>query len=104
MFKIITEIYPKIHRYIYRTEDQDIRISGGKIEMLNMDQNKIAEVISQCIINRYMDNIYLAKHRIIKLFTVMPYTGAPNISDPQSIAVIDDLKKFVEGNYSSLNN
>jgi hypothetical protein len=51
-----------------------------------------------------MDNIYLAKHRIIKLFTVMPYTGAPNISDPQSIAVIDDLKKFVEGNYSSPNN
>jgi len=72
--------------------------------MLNMDQNKIAEVISQCIINRYMDNIYLTKHRIIKLFTVMPYTGAPNISDPQSIAVIDNLKKFVEGNYSSLNN
>jgi len=72
--------------------------------MLNMDQNKIAEVIGQCIINRYMDNICLAKHRIIKLFTVMPYTGAPNISDPQSIAVIDDLKKFVEGNYSSPNN
>jgi hypothetical protein len=51
-----------------------------------------------------MNNVYLVKHRIIKLFTIMPYTGAPNISDPQSIAVIDDLKKFVEGNYSSPNN
>ena len=87
-----------------KSEYQDIGRSGGKIKMLNMDQSKIAEVIGQCIINRYMDNIYLAKHRIIKLFTIMPYTGAPNISDPQSIAVIDDLKKFVEGNYSSPNN
>ena len=73
-------------------------------KMLNMDQNKIAEVISQCIINKYMDNITLAKHRIIKLFTVMPYTGAPNISDAQSIAIIEDLNKFIEGNYSSPNN
>lgn len=74
------------------------------MSMLNMDQNKIAEVISQCIINKYMDNISLVKHRMIKLFTAMPYTGAPNISDPQTIAIIEDLKKFCEGNYTSPNN
>jgi hypothetical protein len=72
--------------------------------MLNMDQNKIAEAISQCIINRYMDNITQVKYHTIKLFTVMPYTGAPNISDAQTIAVIEDLEKFVSGNYRSSNN
>jgi len=72
--------------------------------MLNMDQNKIAEVISQCIINKYMDNISLVKSRIIKLYTTMPYTGAPNISDARTIAMIEDLEKFVSGNYLSPNN
>jgi hypothetical protein len=72
--------------------------------MLNMDQNKIAEVINQCIVNRYMENITLVKYRLVKLFTVMPYTGAPNISDAQTIAVFEDLSKFVAGNYQSPNN
>lgn len=75
-----------------------MKIPGRLIKMLNMDQNKIAEAISQCIINKYMDNITLVKYRIIKLFTVMPYTGAPNISDAQNIAIIEDLGKFVSGN------
>jgi hypothetical protein len=66
--------------------------------MLNMDQNKVAEVVNQCMVNRYMENITLVKHRIIKLFTVMPYTGAPNISDAQSVAIFEDLAKFVSGN------
>jgi len=74
------------------------------IDMLNMDQNKIAEAISQCIINRYMENVTLVKHRIIKLFTTMPYTGAPNISDAQNIAIIEDLEKFVSGNCKSSKN
>jgi hypothetical protein len=64
----------------------------------------IAEAISQCIINRYMENVTLVKYRIIKLFTVMPYTGAPNISDAQNIAIIEDFEKFVSGNYKSSKN
>ena len=72
--------------------------------MLNMDQNKVAEVINQCIVNRYMENITLVKYRLIKLFTVMPYTGAPNISDAQTLAVFEDLEKFIAGNYQSPNN
>lgn len=107
MNKIITEIFTKIHRYIYRREYQSIRISDYQrrmIKMMNMDQNKIAEVISQCIINRYMENVAVVKHRIIKLFTAMPYTGAPNISDAHSIAIIEDLEKFVSRNYKSSNN
>ncbi|MFH1710390.1 MAG: hypothetical protein ABH860_04885 [bacterium] len=69
-----------------------------------MDQNKVAEMISQCIVNKYMDNVSLVKYRIIKLFTIMPYTGAPNISDAQNIAIIEDLEKFVSGNYRPSNN
>ncbi len=72
--------------------------------MLNMDQNKIAEAISRCIITKYMENIALTKHRIIKLFTIMPYTGAPNISDARNIAIIDDLGKFLSENYQANNN
>jgi hypothetical protein len=107
MNKIITEISLKIHRYIYRREYQSIRISDYQrrlIKMMNMDQNKIAEVISQCIINKYMENVTLVKHRIIKLFTAMPYTGAPNISDAHTIAIIEDLGKFVSRNHRSSNN
>jgi hypothetical protein len=74
--------------------------------MLNMDQdqNKIAEAISRCIITKYMENIALTKHRIIKLFTIMPYTGAPNVSDARSIAIIQDLGEFVSENYLPNNN
>ena len=74
--------------------------------MLNMDQdqNKIAEAISRCIISRYMENIALTKHRNIKLFTIMPYTGAPNISDARTLAIIEDIKEFVSENYQPNNN
>jgi len=72
--------------------------------MLNMDQNKVAEVINQCIVNRYMENITLVKYRLVKLFTVMPYTGAPNISDAQTVAVFEDLEKFLAGSNLSSNN
>jgi hypothetical protein len=72
--------------------------------MLNMDQDMIAEAITRCIITKYMENIALTKHRMIKLFTTMPYTGAPNISDARNIAIIVDLKKFVSENYQSNNN
>ena len=93
-----------MREYIRASNHQEIREIGRLIQMLNMDQNKIAEAISQCIINRYMDNITQIKHRTIKLFTAMPYTGAPNISDAQNIAIIEDLAKFVAGNYRSSNN
>jgi hypothetical protein len=72
--------------------------------MLNMDQNKVAEVINQCIVNKYMENITLVKYRLVKLFTVMPYTGAPNISDAQTVAVFEDLEKFLSGSNMSSNN
>jgi hypothetical protein len=72
--------------------------------MLNMDQNKLMEVINQCIISKYTQNICLVKSRFIKLFTTMPFTGAPNISDAQTIALIEDLDKFISSNYSSPNN
>ncbi len=72
--------------------------------MLNMDQNKIAEAINQQIISKYMQNICAVKNRVIKLYTVMPFTGAPNVSDPQTFAMIEDLSKFISSNYTSPNN
>ncbi len=73
-------------------------------QMLNMDQNKLVEVINQFIITKYTENITTVKSRTIKLFTVMPYTGAPNISDVQKISMIEDLEKFVALNYTVSNN
>lgn len=72
--------------------------------MLNMDQNKITEAINQQIINKYMQNICTVKTRMIKLYTAMPFSGAPNISDAQNIAIIEDLAGFLTKNYSSPNN
>lgn len=72
--------------------------------MLNMDQNKLVEVINQHIINKYMQNIFEVKTRSIKLYSVMPYTGAPNISDAQTISIIEDIKKFVSNNFTISNN
>lgn len=76
----------------------------GVIHMLNMDQNKIVELISEHIISKYMQNLSAVKSRIIKLYSSMPFTGAPNISDAQLIVLIEDLEKFVSSNYRSPNN
>lgn len=72
--------------------------------MLNMDQNKLVEVINQFIVNKYMNNLSSVKSRMMKLYSIMPYTGAPNISDAQSIAIIEDLEKFVSLNFTICNN
>ena len=63
-----------------------------------MDQNKLVEVINQLIISKYTQNVALVKSRVMKLYSCLPFTGAPNISDAQSIALIVDLAKFVEIN------
>jgi len=68
--------------------------------MLNMDQNKLVEAINHFIINKYAQNISSIKVKMIKLYSSMPYCGAPNVSDAQSIAIIEDLEKFVANNYT----
>lgn len=72
--------------------------------MGNQDQVKIAEVINQCIINKYLKNISSVKSRLIKLYSVMPFTGAPNVSDAQKFAMIEDLAQFLNNTYVSPNN
>jgi hypothetical protein len=81
---------------IRKSDDQRIRKTRGGIQMLNMDQNKLMEVINHSIISKYTQNILLIKTVSIKLFSCFPHTGAPNISDAQNIAVLKDLKKFIE--------
>jgi ABC-type transporter MlaC component len=73
-------------------------------EMGNKDQVKIAEVINQCIINKYMKNIAALKTRSIKLYSAMPYTGAPNISDAQKFSMIEDYTEYLKNTYVSPNN
>jgi len=72
--------------------------------MLNMDQNKLAEVINQLIVNKYMQNICVIRSKILKLYSCFPFTGAPNISDAQVIAVITDLEKFISKTITISNN
>ena len=74
------------------------------IKMGNMDQVKIAEVINQCIITKYLKNIEAVRSRLIKLYSVMPFTGAPNISDAQQFSMIEDLAQFLKNTYVSPNN
>jgi hypothetical protein len=84
----------------------DIRVSGyQEVEaMYNMDQTKLVEVINQMIINKYTRNILIIRSRMIKLYSCFPFTGAPNVSDPQSIAIIEDLRKFAASNCRISNN
>jgi len=72
--------------------------------MMNMDQNKLMEVINQSIISKYMQNILLVKARALKLYSCFPFTGAPNISDAQNISMIEDLDAFVKENCRVNNN
>jgi hypothetical protein len=74
------------------------------IKMLNMDQNKLMEAINQGIINKYMQNVLLVKSKTIKIYSTLPFTGAPNISDAQNFMVIKDLDKFLKTIYSFSNN
>jgi len=70
----------------------------GVKAMYNMDQNKLVEVINHLIINKYMQNVVVVRSRVLKLYSCFPFTGSPNISDAQNVAIIEDLAKFVETN------
>jgi hypothetical protein len=74
------------------------------VQMGNKDQVKIAEVINQCIISKYLKNISSVRSRLIKLYSTMPFTGAPNISDAQTFAMIQDYAQYLKNTYISPNN
>jgi hypothetical protein len=71
-------------------------LSKGVREMQNMDQNVLSEAIQLSIIQRYSANILglRASHR--KLYSCFPHTGAPNVSDATTIALIVELDKFIK--------
>jgi hypothetical protein len=85
-------------------KNPSIYIYKGVGRMYNMDQNKLVEVINQLIINKYMQNVVIVKSRTLKLYSCFPITGAPNISDAQNIAIIEDLAKFVSTNCAPSSN
>lgn len=92
---MITEIASEIYRYICRKE---------AFEMMNMDQNKLMEAINQNVITKYTHNVALVGSRVIKLFSCFPHTGAPNVSDAHTIALLTDLDKFIKAVCTSSNN
>jgi hypothetical protein len=51
-----------------------------------------------------MKNIAALKTRSIKLYSAMPYTGAPNISDAQKFSMIEDYTEYLKNTYVSPNN
>ena len=60
-----------------------------------MDKSKVFQAINKFVTSKYIEKIITAKTKLLKLYTVFPYAGAPNWSDPQSFIMFEDLKSII---------
>jgi len=69
-----------------------------------MDQAKVLEAINKFVLGKYIENMITSETSLLTLFTVFPYTGAANISDPVKLIMIEDLKSVISFNGANYNN
>ena len=55
-----------------------------------MDQAKVLEYLSQSLMTEYLQKLITVKMKKLVLFPVFPYTAAPNWSEPQYFAAIEN--------------
>lgn len=69
-----------------------------------MDQAQVLEAINKFVLSKYIENMITAKTCLLTLYTVFPYSGAANISDPVKFIMIEDQKSvisFIGANYNN---
>ena len=68
-----------------------------------MDQAKAIEFINKSLIADYLQKLLHVKMEKLTLFTVFPYTAAPNYSDPQHLIMIPNVEKLAAYSKFDLN-
>ncbi|MFH1347547.1 MAG: hypothetical protein ABIH22_02545 [Candidatus Margulisiibacteriota bacterium] len=66
-----------------------------------MDNTKVIKTIEKYAFHQYLEKLIAATMHRITLFTIFKQTGAPNLSDPTPILIVDDLEKIAELNSGS---
>lgn len=69
--------------------------------MKSMDNTKVIKTIEKYAFHQYLEKLIAADMHKITLFTIFKQTGAPNLSDPANILLVDDLAKIAELNSGS---
>ena len=72
--------------------------------MKAMDNAKVIEVMEKFALHNYLQKLINAKLHKETLFTVFPYSAAPNLSNPVNLIIIDDLEKVAAMNSGSFHN
>lgn len=72
--------------------------------MNTMDNARVIEAIEKFTIFSYFEKLLNAKMHKVVLFSVFPYTAAPNLSDPHSLILIDDPEKIAALNSGRFDN
>lgn len=60
-----------------------------------MDKSKVLQAINKFVMSKYIEKMLTVKTSLLKLYTVFPYTGAANWSNPVSFIMIENLKSIV---------
>ena len=72
--------------------------------MKPMDNAKVIQTMEKQSLQKYLEKLINTRMHKTTLFTVFPYTGAPNYSNPVHFMIIDDLSKIVRMNSGVYNN
>ncbi len=72
--------------------------------MNTMDSDKVMKAIEKFAFHSYLEKLAGAAMHKMTLFTIFSQTGAPNLSDPASFLLVDDLAKIVAVNSGAYNN
>ncbi|HTY13959.1 MAG TPA: hypothetical protein VMD02_07245 [Candidatus Omnitrophota bacterium] len=68
-----------------------------------MDNAKVVEMLNQTVMTEYLQKLLGLKLNKLTLYPVFPITAAPNVSDPYSLIMIEDIQKFAIVKKTDLN-
>lgn len=69
-----------------------------------MDNAKVMETLEKYTLFTYFEKLINVKLHKVVIFSIFPYTGAPNLSDPHYFVLVDDLDKMMQLNGGCSNN
>ena len=72
--------------------------------MNTQDNAKVIKAIEKYAFQNYLDKLSHADMHKVTLFTAFSQTGAPNLSDPAAILIVDDLNKIIAMNSGAYHN
>jgi len=72
--------------------------------MNTMNNAQVIKAIEKYTLHKYLEKLTHAPMHKLTLFKVFAHTGAPNLSDPAYLILVDDLQKIVDLNSGQYSN